>query len=925
MRNACLLTFLSLFTVSVLAANLCQNGDFETGTLSGWTTPFQGSFRVVQGEAPHSGQHFLEATGGPHRDGSGWAYLVQSLTRAPVPGVRYRLTGWLRGQVSSGQGKWAALAVRQISSSGATLGFHTAAAELSPTEWRRAARTFTIAEGTATLQVMVVLADCEASDWLAVDDIAVEAVDEIPIPIRAAPAPFSGGTDRKWREPATWTLRGRDFDARVDQRSGLLVSLTCLSPTPLTVHPAAEDTTRVFVQMGDREVLLIRPVEGPTRYGARGAQEVTVLLAPAAPDVPLQARVTHRMTTDSYQERVVVSATGELGQLARIGVRHGFVPEQWQRLVCGLRPLRVSAPDAVSVFSNGERAGFFARNRLEAGQTPNLPLTVLEAKDRYLLVGDPCIDRFVTIAPNEPAGYMPSVQLNPRQLRAGEDLTFVLSYRVFPRRDNLLRDVWRSYAERAQAESPLLEGCTPYRDRYPPRTVPAGCLLDGAAYFSSDGPSGDLLGLLPTPSIWACGWHDRVNERYPTDGTWWAQGRGWKRVSAPQLRENIRVSQSGGAKWYLCFGGAANLARVGKDLPAGWVEGMPGGENGAADRAERIPLPPEVQRDAGVNAILRGAYDFGNEDLRTRYLEQLRTCVTYYRPAGIAWDMGWSPSAPGRLTVQAAARSWLRDEYPDTWVIGAEAFGTPSQWFCDAVIIEDGIAGGKSVDDYEIARACGTHIFTGEHGSIFVDLARRLLQGPGGGGYGAGLADAKRYADWLRSRGDLPGTKERVGELGARLLMRAGLRDLGLGSSWAFPEHLTRHFGKPLPSPLVEFMTALPALPTVTRSFALRVNGKPDRDGDLYAAAWCGRRSLRVAVFNDGAAERTAEVALRTDTLREHGWIRDPRARTTAFVVDTSTKVSEATPREQLRRLELSLLVSVPGFSLLAWSADVSE
>jgi hypothetical protein len=85
---------------SARADNLLTNGDFETGSLAGWTV--QGPFIGVQGGG-YSGNFSLYCGSGMNDNGSVGDRLSQ--TFATVPGESYDLSIWAFGQVNGGLGE----------------------------------------------------------------------------------------------------------------------------------------------------------------------------------------------------------------------------------------------------------------------------------------------------------------------------------------------------------------------------------------------------------------------------------------------------------------------------------------------------------------------------------------------------------------------------------------------------------------------------------------------------------------------------------------------------------------------------------------------------------------------------------------------------------------------------------------------------
>ena len=316
---------------------------------------------------------------------------------------------------------------------------------------------------------------------------------------------------------------------------------------------------------------------------------------------------------------------------------------------------------------------------------------------------------------------------------------------------------------------------------------------------------------------------------------------------------------------------------------------------------------------------LIGRYDVFDFDTSASDDEQARVI------AGVAWDMGWRPGHPGILAVQAATYRWLRQHFPNMRVISNEASGTPTQFFSDSILIENGIVYGKSWYDYEVTKAFNTYCATIERPEFFVRLADGVLSGKPNWPWRGGAADAKRFIDHLTSTpafASIP-ADQRNREAAFRTNVRAGLRDLAMGSNWGYADMTQLAFGRKLPGELIQFMTEIPAIPTITRSYALRLNGKSDRDGDLYGAGWCDSKRLRLAVWNDSTNGSPFSLSLDGQTLSEHGWPSSApvERRTHVLATDGTARRSEVEWRGTLEGL--SIRASLPPFTLLILSAGV--
>ena len=715
----------------------------------------------------------------------------------------------------------------------------------------------------------------------------------------------------------TLDLTSDGLIARIDAATGLLASLTLNQPTPVDLHPNAPDATVIFLQTTNREVRFSRPVGEMIQ----SVGKLTVTLAPTDPAIPLVVEVTYATVGGFFEETVLFRATGELKTLCRLGVRHGFVPGRWEHIIGGLRPVRVINADEETLFSYNEREGDLNLDRLDAWQSVTYPLTVLEGPDRWVVIGDRSLDSFATLTPNTPAGFFPSVQQNPLGIKSGDTFRFSLAWKSFPRETNLLRDAWRWYGENVHSENPLLAGSVPYRPHALARTLPSGCEVSASGKPTGQGSRFDMSRTLPGSNVWYFGWHDWINERYPTEGEWWTHFAGWGKQSAKDFRAAIADYRAHGFKCYLYFRQIANLAQRGKQIPGDWVRSGAGGSLDMYGGGYTVKLPKNVQEDTGYSQIPWGMYNFGSADFRADYLAQCRACMDYYKPAGVAWDMGWSPKNPGIFAVQAEMYRWLARKHPEMRVIANEASGTPSQWYADCVLIENGILYGKSKWDYEVGKAFGTQVASIERTHQFLRLAKNIVTGTAGWAYPKGRVDAERCAAWALAQPDMPKEEgTRIKRLAYRMNLRAGLRNMGLGANWAYADDV-RHFPWPLDENLVAFMSEIMNTVPLHESFALRLAGGSDTAGQAHAGGWADATRLRLAIFNDSASDADVSLLVSRDALTRHGWTGSG-TNATVRLADTAGTFVAVEPQIVDGMNGITIRGCLPPFSLLVISAD---
>ncbi len=550
-----------------------KNPGFETGNLDGWDRVVPETTFAASEETAHSGGFSLRCQGDPEDRYNAFCHLVQPLDVEPLPGTRYQISGWVRGAIRPGE-KSARLAVRQVNAQDTTISYAEIWLQPDADQWREVTRVFRAEASAVKLELYVILSNLTAEDVFHLDDISFAALDSLGQRVSVVPPQFSGiAGETPADQPETVELATDGVTARIDAATGLLNSLTLAEPTPVDLHPGAPDGAAIFLQIGDREISFNRPVGEINR----GPGTITVTLGPDDVAIPLLADVTYTAADGLFEETVIFRATGEIDALCRIGVRHGFVPGRWDRIIGGLRPVRVIDADQETLFTYGEREDDLNLDRLDAWQSVTFPMTVLEGPDRWVVIGDRSLDAFATLTPNSPAGYFPSVQQNPIGIKPGDEFRFSLTWKSFPKQTSLLRDAWRWYGESVRSENPLLTDFVPYQPHSPARTLPPGCEVSASGKPTGQGARFDMANTLPGSNVWYFGWHDWVNERYPTEGEWWTRFAGWGKESAEDFRAAIAEYRENDFKCYLYFRQIANLAQRGEQIPEDWVRAGAGG------------------------------------------------------------------------------------------------------------------------------------------------------------------------------------------------------------------------------------------------------------------------------------------------------------------------------------------------------------
>lgn len=381
------------------------------------------------------------------------------------------------------------------------------------------------------------------------------------------------------------------------------------------------------------------------------------------------------------------------------------------------------------------------------------PFGILENRFHFLLWGSLDIGRYALLTPNLVPNHIPAFCLRPLKIEEGKLFGFELFIKSFPKsKFPRYRDVLRWYIENWKDSDPLtgtilgkakdiLES-----KRKNHRPLPWGNLAgfpggepiaDEEGNFNewgrylSEGWKRQKIG-----NCWYYAWH-RWDETYPTEGEWIGE-TGFKN-SGEKIKAYIKALLSAGIHPFLYF--RQLLAREGlKENAPPCREWVGINEKGETPWGYEWTPSPENAKLIGFEKVHCIPGDFGNDSYRLWYLENLKRCVDFYKPAGIAFDMGWAypnsavfsranpdtsnPHAVVRL--QADVWNWLRKKHPDMRIITNEAPGVPSQLFADGILIEGGFAAGKTELDYEAAKAIPTTVISYEYPSNYAPFLQAL-------------------------------------------------------------------------------------------------------------------------------------------------------------------------------------------------------
>lgn len=188
----------ALFCISfAVIVGFCRAGDvplknagFETGNLDGWDRATPEAAFAVSETGAHSGGFSLRCSGVADSKHNAFCHAVQALEVEPIPGARYRVSGWVRGTIRPGEKKSARLAVRQVDAEDKTIRYAEIWLRPDADEWTAVTKVFRAETGAVRFQIYVILSNLTEADVVYVDDINFLDVDNLGPPISVVPLPF---------------------------------------------------------------------------------------------------------------------------------------------------------------------------------------------------------------------------------------------------------------------------------------------------------------------------------------------------------------------------------------------------------------------------------------------------------------------------------------------------------------------------------------------------------------------------------------------------------------------------------------------------------------------------------------------------------------------------------------------------------------
>lgn len=524
---------------------------------------------------------------------------------------------------------------------------------------------------------------------------------------------------------AFWVLRGQELIAVIDKQTGLISAVTSLKPRPMYLLAPRRNGLLCYLWSRDqvRFDIANRIEAHSISKGKREGQPCLALSADLAFSQPLaswaRVKATYRMLADRldvcFRVEYLLSDPGQW----EAGVFQAYDPRRWQRqiFVDVARTTRALGPaeKAIQRYSDVPNDATAAAPDAPMRRA-RYPYGVLERGDRLFLWGFLDLNSFAVMTPNR-FGGAPSFSVAPTGIARGGHYAFDFTYKVLPKPRCDVADMCRWYAENLYSSNPLTAGIVRLPKVVRPRTLAAGNVVLGFyppcaagqqekhARIEADGRK------MKAVHLWYGGWNP-WNEDHPTSGRWYAGGGLWQ--TAEGVKNEINELRRRGFEVYLYFRQIRHDVAYYHDRPPyrEWIHLAEGGfpwnftfEGKPSPAAPRTPIPPQERAALGIAAqdYTDVFMDLCNDDCREWLTKEIIAALDYYRPSGIAWDMGWGDilEAPctrhpqtglhhAVLRLQYDVWRWVQRHHPRMKIIGNEFKGSPSQLYCDAMMFEAG-------------------------------------------------------------------------------------------------------------------------------------------------------------------------------------------------------------------------------------------
>lgn len=502
------------------------------------------------------------------------------------------------------------------------------------------------------------------------------------------------------------------------------------------------------------------------------------------------------------------------------------------------------------------------------------PVAVLEGKDRFLLWGCMDVSYFTNLTPNYHR-HIPSFTIHPKNLVKGDSYRFDWVYKVFPKPEKTITDVFRWHAQNLYSSNPMTADLVTMPKEMPHRTIPPFNFsnhITPEIGWPGQNISAERLKLAQviakemgfygfiSPNQWK-----KWDETVQTEGEW--MNENFTMVNAKTLKADIEYIQKAGFKTYAYLRQIYRSWGLYDDKPPykkwiirgkyGWPFNVWTGfskDHKAEIRKDQEPLFKELGIPLDTPSQLFHV-DFSDPELRAWYLTEVQRAMDYYNFDGIFFDMSWDMHVgfsgyypdtgvhQGILKVIADTRKWLNSKYPEKKII--MNFGNvPIQLWVDAIDVEAGTRTDKLMLD--VLKIYNMPVINLNYASLF-----------------KGVYEPKHGADWYK------------------WYFKDILRLLSYGATWGghgvelgipsgMPElenravETRKNLGK-----VALFSATANSVPWVTESGFPKIEaGGLEK---ITASVWADENHLMMAIYNDEGKETAINVKFPLNVLESYG------------------------------------------------------
>ncbi|MHB9071363.1 MAG: LamG domain-containing protein [Sedimentisphaerales bacterium] len=529
----------------------------------------------------------------------------------------------------------------------------------------------------------------------------------------------------------TQTLKSSEWKVVINKSTGLIHQVYGMQPKELLLTPENIAGIDLYV----RTIPDGQPVRfGQSEKACSKANSFECALTPIEPNCRQLVKANYSVKLEGDQLRIDAKFTSlkDINYPVEIGVGLPFKPDQWERQIFARCPWL-----ALSLEQNNQlRFPFLsdpndATVASSAGNWIFYPMGLLDSKDRMVFWGNMDIGKRIVLAPNN-YGSLPAVTLAPKSWPKGVTKTLSFTVKSFSKPQNGLPQALKWYLSNCTSSDPLTSDLFPIRDWSPRVFAKGGGVGMPPVAATHINPNEDvkksfdqlteLMLKYSIPSLWL-GTFNKVDGSYPTSGEWYSTQYFF--ISAEKWRDEVQRLKQTGLRPCLYVNQFIypELLRDGGVPDKRWILHGTDGVLSAFDSyaAGQGGFTKEIAEKIGTNRLTMADGDFGNNDFRKWYTEQVKAVVDYYQPSGISFDFGWSimgpyaawsPSNPstslphGRLRMQADIRKWMKKKYPQMQIIANCIPGSPTEFFVDCMLLES--TQSMSDVDFSAGKALGS-------------------------------------------------------------------------------------------------------------------------------------------------------------------------------------------------------------------------